>query len=68
MRQKKRGDSKENLGESSGCFSGKKKNGTLNRGILRGKGMEEGSVFGELHILKFSVAQAWRRRRHAWYL
>lgn len=51
------------MGESSGCFSGKKKKGTLSRGSLRSKGMKEGSVSGELHILKFYVAQAWSGRR-----
>lgn len=55
------------MGESSGCFSGKKKKGTLSRGSLRSKGMKEGSVSGELHILKFYVAQAWSGRRGSIY-
>ena len=54
--------SKECLGESSGGFSGKKKEGTLNGGCLRSKCIKEGSVSEELHILKFYVAWSGRRR------
>ena len=44
------------MGESSGCFSGKK-------GVSdRNKGMEALTVSGKLHILKFRGVRAWSGR------
>ena len=55
---RKGGKSQEGLGESSGCFSGKKKKGISDRNT----GMEALTVSGKLHILKFCVVRAWSGR------